>query len=288
MPSKSPCSFSMFKNVFSSSYYLRLINLCNVLVLNVRSFGCCIYAAGKLVNNKITWRGDSGLKDGSEAKLDLSQGLYDAGDAVKFNFPMAFTATMLSWAILERGSRMDSNGVDQLKHAQDSLKWITDYLVNCHPKENTLYIQVGDAEKDHKCWQKPESWTGKKPLTQINKTAPGSDVAAETAAALASASIVFKKTDSTYSSKLLKHAKQLFSFADKYRELYSVSIPEVKTYYNSTGYGDELLWAASWLYHATKEKDYIDFVTGSAADDYANFGKPSWFSWDNKLAGTQV
>lgn len=152
-----------------------------------------------------------------------------------------------------------------------------------------LYLlQVGDADKDHKCWRRPESINDKKPLSQVNKTSPGSDVAAETAAALAAASIVFKNTDSTYSSNLLKHAKQLFAFADKYRGTYSTSVPQAQNYYNSTGYGDELLWASSWLYHATKERKYLQYVTGETANDYANWGNPSWFSWDNKLPGIQV
>lgn len=43
---------------------------------------------------------------------------------------------------------------------------------------------------------------------------PGTEVAAETAAAMASASLVFKKIDSTYSRMLLMHARQLYAFAD--------------------------------------------------------------------------
>lgn len=148
--------------------------------------------------------------------------------------------------------------------------------------------QVGDPEKDHKCWERPEAMTEKRPVIQINTSSPGTDVAAETAAAMASASLVFKSSDPKYSSTLLKHAKQLFTFADKYRESYSVSIPEVQTYYNSTGYGDELLWAASWLYHATGDHTYLDYVTGENGEEFANWDSPTWFSWDNKLAGTQV
>ncbi|KAF7829581.1 endoglucanase 2 [Senna tora] len=245
-----------------------------------------IQKSGKLVDNKISWRGDSALKDGSQAKLDLSKGMYDAGDHMKFGFPMAFTATVLSWAILEYGSHMEK--VDQLKPAQESLKWITDYLINAHPSENVLYVQVGDPVADHKCWDRPEDMTEERPLAQVNSTSPGTDVAAETAAAMAAASLVFKKTSSTYSSSLLKHAKQLFNFAEKYRGYYSDSIPEVQTYYNSTGYGDELLWAASWLYHATNDDSYLRYVTGQNGEDYADWGNPTWFSWDNKLAGTQV
>lgn len=98
------------------------------------------HVAGKLENNKISWRGDSSLKDGKEANINLSKGMYDAGDHMKFGFPMAFTASVLSWAILEYGDQMDAVG--QLEPAQDSLKWITDFLVNAHPSENVLYIQV--------------------------------------------------------------------------------------------------------------------------------------------------
>ncbi|GFP95279.1 endoglucanase 2 [Phtheirospermum japonicum] len=245
-----------------------------------------VQKSGKLEKNPIPWRGDSGLKDGSEAKLDLSKGMYDAGDHIKFGFPMAFTATVLSWAILEYGDQM--NAVNQLVPAQNSLKWITDYLINAHPTDNVLYIQVGNPKVDHSCWNRPEDMIGQRPLTQVNTTAPGTDVAAETAAALASASLVFKPADSTYSSLLLKHAVQLFTFADKYREYYSVSIPEVETYYNSTGYGDELLWAASWLYHATGDQLYFDYVTGENGEEFADWGNPTWFSWDSKLAGAQV
>jgi len=98
------------------------------------------HAAGKVQNNRVWWRGDSGLRDGSEENLDLSKGLYDAGDLMKFGFPMAFTATVLSWAILEYGNNMDA--VKQLDYALESLKWITDYLVNAHPFADVLYIQV--------------------------------------------------------------------------------------------------------------------------------------------------
>ncbi|KAI3776491.1 hypothetical protein L1987_46276 [Smallanthus sonchifolius] len=245
-----------------------------------------VQKSGKLVNNKISWRGDSALEDGRDANLDLSKGMYDAGDHMKFGFPMAFTATVLSWAILEYGDNMES--LNQLQPAKDSLKWITDYLVNAHPKHNELYIQVGDPVADHECWDRPEDMTEKRPLTKVTTSKPGSDVVAETAAAMASASLVFKSSNSKYSSLLLGHAEDLFSFANEHRGTYSKNIPGVQSYYNSTGYGDELLWAASWLYHATKDSTYLEFVTGEDGKDYANWGTPTWFSWDDKLPGTHV
>ncbi|KAG5246474.1 endoglucanase [Salix suchowensis] len=234
-----------------------------------------IQKSGELVDNKISWRGNSALKDGSQAKLDLSKGMYDAGDHMKFGLPMAFTATVLSWAILEYGDQMDA--VNQLTPAKGSLKWITDYLINAHPEANVLYIQVGDPNTDHGCWDRPEKITKERPLTQVNTSFPGQ--------------MLLLKPQQLWLQHLctlLRHAKELFTFADKYRVLYSESIPEVATYYNSTGYGDELLWAASWLYHATGDKSYLQYVTGQNGKLFAQWGSPTWFSWDNKLAGAQV
>ncbi|CAI9270477.1 unnamed protein product [Lactuca saligna] len=245
-----------------------------------------VQKSGKLENNKIIWRGDSALNDGNEEGVDLSKGMYDAGDHMKFGFPMAFTATVLSWAILEYGDQMEV--VDQLQPAKESLKWITDYLVNAHPTSNELYIQVGDPVKDHKCWDRPEDMTEKRPIKKVNPSAPGSDVAAETAAAMASASLVFKSSNLKYSKLLLSHAEDLFSFANENRGSYSESIPEVEDYYNSTGFGDELLWAASWLYYASKDRKYLEFVTGEDGEKFANWETPTWFSWDDKLPGTHV
>lgn len=147
--------------------------------------------------------------------------------------------------------------------------------------------KVGDPKFDHVCWERPEEMTEKRPLTQINTSYPGSDVAAETAAAMASASLVFRSIDYSYSKLLLEHAKKLFTFADSYRGSYSISLPQVQKFYNSSGYGDELLWAAAWLYHATGEKMYLQYVTVEG-NYFANWGAPTWFCWDNKLAGVQV
>jgi hypothetical protein len=60
----------------------------------------------------------------------------------------------------------------------------------------------------------------------------GSDLAAETAAALAAASIVLKKTDSNYANTLITHAKQLFDFANNYRGKYSDSITDAQSFYS--------------------------------------------------------
>ncbi|KAL1207258.1 Endoglucanase 2 [Cardamine amara subsp. amara] len=122
------------------------------------------------------------------------------------------------------------------------------------------------------CWDRPETISRKRTLTKIDKEITGTELAAQTSTSMVAASLAFKESDSTYSSTLLKHAKQ-FDFADKNRGSYSVNIPEVQSYYNSTGYGNELLWAASWLYQATEDKTYLDFVSKNGRK-FGNFGSP--------------
>lgn len=72
-----------------------------------------------------------------------------------------------------------------------------------------LMLQVGDPNMDHRCWERPEDMDTPRNVYKVSTQNPGSDVAAETAAALAAASIVFKDSDPSYSSKLLKTAMQV-------------------------------------------------------------------------------
>lgn len=69
--------------------------------------------------------------------------------------------------------------------------------------------QVGDPNADHQCWERPEDMDTPQNAYKVSTQNPGSDVAAETAAALAAASIVFKDSNPPYSSKLLKTAMKV-------------------------------------------------------------------------------
>ena len=72
-----------------------------------------------------------------------------------------------------------------------------------------LITQVGDPKMDHQCWERPEDMDTPRNVYKVSTQNPGSDVAAETAAALAAASIVFKNSDPSYSSKLLQTAMKV-------------------------------------------------------------------------------
>ncbi len=54
-----------------------------------------------------------------------------------------------------------------------------------------------------------------------------------------------------------------------------------------SGYGDELLWGALWLYRATEDKSYL--TKAQAAWDEFGLGEGAeQFSWDDKKAGAYV
>ncbi|PIA62146.1 hypothetical protein AQUCO_00200269v1 [Aquilegia coerulea] len=239
--------------------------------------------SGKLLpTQSVQWRGDSGLRDGSDNGIDLVGGYYDAGDNVKFGFPMAYTITVLAWGVVEFEQKFSSK--NELENALEAIKWGTDYIIKAHPQPNILYAQVGDGDSDHACWQRPEDMTTPRTSYKIDAQHPGSDLAAETSAALAASSIAFAKSNANYSSLLLTHAKQLFDFAKSSRGLYSDSIPVAQKFYKSRGDEDELLWAASWLYRATNNGSYMDYI--GSVEDTGDIRTS--FSWDDKYLGVQL
>ncbi|QHZ49072.1 endoglucanase [Bacillus sp. NSP9.1] len=246
--------------------------------------------SGKLPeNSRLNWRGDSALKDGKDVDRDLTGGWYDAGDHVKFGLPMAYSAAVLSWSVYEFRDAYEEAG--QLEAVLDNIKWATDYFIKAHTAPNEFWGQVGNGALDHAWWGPAEAMPMERPAYKIDASCPGSDLAGGTAAALASASIIFKPTDPSYSNQLLTHAKQLYDFADRYRGKYSDCITDARQYYNSwSGYEDELTWGAVWLYLATDDPTYLDKALVSVSDwgDPANWPYRWTLSWDDVSYGAQL
>ena len=140
-------------------------------------------------------------------QVDLTGGYYDSGDNVKFGLPMAFTVTMLAWGVVEYARPLAAAG--ELRNALAAVRWGADYLARAHAAEETLYVQVGDGDSDHSCWQRPEDMDTPRTAYSVDASRPGSDVAAETAAALAAAAVAFRRLDAGYSASLLGHAEQV-------------------------------------------------------------------------------
>lgn len=240
-------------------------------------------------DNRVTWRDNSAMDDGSDVGYDLTGGWYDAGDHVKFNFPMAFSATMLAWGAIDFEDGYTATG--QLSYVKRNLRWVNDYFIKCHTAPNELYGQVGNGGTDHAWWGSAEVMQMDRPSYKIDASSPGSDLAAETAAAMAAASIVFQSDDADYSAELLEHAIELYDFADTYRGVYSSSITDAASYYNSySGYNDELVWGAIWLYRATGDESYLTkaetYYDNLSTESQTDTKSYTWgLAWDDKAYG---
>ncbi|KAI8555974.1 hypothetical protein RHMOL_Rhmol05G0217200 [Rhododendron molle] len=252
-------------------------------------------------NNGISWRGNSGLQDGSaltDVKGGLVGGYYDSGENVKYHFPMSFAMTMLSWSVIEYEAKYRAIG--EYDHVRDLIKWGTDYLLltfnNTATKLDKIYSQVGGGlvngttPDDYYCWERPEDMDYARP---VQTTRSGPELAGEMAAAFAAASIVFRD-DIAYSTKLVKGAATVFAFARDFgkRTTYSKGNPYIEYYYNSTGYYDEYMWGSAWLYYATGNTSYISLATNPGipknAKAFLMTPKLSVLSWDNKLPAAML
>ncbi|RZC86832.1 hypothetical protein C5167_030178 [Papaver somniferum] len=250
-------------------------------------------------NHNISWRGPSGLKDGvKDVKGGLVGGYYDAGDNIKFSFPMAFSMSMLSWSVIEYSHKYKSIG--EYDHIRDIIKWGTDYLLLTFNSSATnidkIYSQVGVGRSDstlpddHNCWQRPEDMNYDRP---VQTTTAGCDLASEMASALASASIVFID-DRKYSQKLIKGATALFAFGRDFtkRSTYSTGKPDIEQFYKSSGYWDEFMWGSAWMYYATGNSSYLSLATNPGIPQNANASLRTAdmgvLSWDNKLPAAEL
>ena len=250
-------------------------------------------------DNRIPWRGDSALGDGADVGRDLTGGYYDAGDHVKFGLPMAASMTMLAWGVEEYSDAYEKIG--QHDEALDAVKWGTDYILKAYDDRGTadvsddvFYGQVGNGQADHSFWGSPEIMTMERPAYKIDAQNPGSDLAGESAASLASASIIFRSIDSAYADKLLGQAKKLYEFAETYQGKYSDSITDARNFYNSwSGYTDDLAWGATWLHKATKAAGQTDTQYLAKAEQYYQDtngiqSAPWTQNWDDKKYGTAI
>lgn len=231
-------------------------------------------------SSRTNWRGDSGMNDGADVGLDLTGGLYDAGDNVKFNLPMAYTAAMLAWSVYEDRDAYEESG--QLSYITDTIRWVNDYLMKCHPQDDVYYYQVGNGSADHAWWGAAEVMQMERPSYKVDVNHPGSAVSAEAAASLAACAAVMKSADKSYADKCLKHAKQLYDFAERTKS--DSGYTAANGFYNSwSGFYDELCWAGCWLYIATGDSKYLDKAKQYEAQAGGNY---KWtMCWDDTYTG---
>ncbi|KAH7914309.1 glycoside hydrolase family 9 protein [Hygrophoropsis aurantiaca] len=250
-------------------------------------------------SNRVSWRNNSAVNDGSDVHLDLSGGFYDAGDYIKCTFPLSFTVMSICWGATDFGKGYDL--ANQTPYLDDTLRWALDWLIKAHSANNTLYVQIADANLDNAYWGGDQNIPQPRPSYQINATNPGTDAAAGTAAAFAACSNLYANRlfgspfsgpatlqNATYAATLLQHAQQLYSFASSTPPtLYQNSVPQAGEAYASSGYGDELTLAALFLAWATNSTQAYNQAQ-SYWNQYSLAGYNGVFNWDTKTPAIPI
>ncbi len=211
--------------------------------------------------NRVEWKTDSTMTD------EVLGGWYDAGDHVKFNLPMAYSASMLAWGLYMYPEGLEKSGL-MTSYAQN-VEFVMDYLADCDKGTEVVY-QVGNGTIDHTWWGPigllqygmEDSGTSYASARAALKASKGcSAVFGEMAAALASGYLALDgKIDETKRKGYLEHAENIFKLADasKSDDVYNDS--DAAGFYRSSHFYDELFYAANWLYMATKDSKYLDLA----------------------------
>lgn len=201
----------------------------------------------------LAWRTNCHVED------EVPGGYHDAGDHVMFGLPQGYTASMLGWSYLEfiKENEAGNNVNDNEKaHYKVILERFYDFFVDSvkydsDGKISELLVQKGLGAVDHDIWCSPEVQVSRADEMVWTSTR-GSNVAAEYAAALALGYINFNDGSDKY-KEYLEVAEKLYEFAGR-TSAFSASDTS-GTYYSDGESGDDIAWAAAWLYEATGKQD---------------------------------
>ena len=241
--------------------------------------------------NRVEWKADSTMTD------EVLGGWYDAGDHVKFNLPMAYSASMLAWGLYQYPDGVEKCG--EMTNYVNNLEFVLDYLAECDRGDEVVY-QVGNGTIDHTWWGPVEliqygmqdSGTSYDSARAILVSSDGcSAVFGEMAAALAAGSCALKdRIDQSKIDDYIAHAENIFKFADasKSNDVYNDS--NASGFYRSSHFYDELFYAANWLYIATGEQSYLDKAKSYIPNLDKELGsdelKYTWCQcWDDVMQG---
>lgn len=249
--------------------------------------------------NEVSWRADSMLKeDGSSADV-VEGGWFDAGDHLKFSLTNAYTASVLSWGLIQYGDAVKEAGLYDLY--LKNLKWGLDFVAACDLGDCVIGT-IGDDAFDHVWYGSPEVYIRKFNLQKGTEDRPYDTITcvttvAEMSAAMAGGYILFKDSDPETANNYLKHAESLFKLAnDTWAEKGGDANEDMgvqKGYYSTThnsgtdNFIDELFYAANWMYMATGDTAYLDkcekeYIPLFPKESQSTDKKYTWgFCWDD-------
>lgn len=244
--------------------------------------------------NRVEWRSDSTMID------EIKGGWYDAGDHVKFNLPMAYTASVLAWGLYQYPNGIEKCG--EMTNYVNNLEFVLDYLADCDLGDEIVF-QVGNGTIDHTWWGPVElyeygmsdSGTSYEAARQTYKTSEGcSAVFGDMAAALAAGYCALDgRIDESKRKEYLEHAEHIFELADASRSDSVYNDSNASGFYRSSHFYDELFYAANWLYIATNDSSYLDKATSYIPKLDTELGsdelKYTWgHCWDDTMQGAML
>ena len=218
-----------------------------------------VQQAGPLPDwNRVEWRADSTMQD------PVLGGWYDAGDHVKFNLPMAYSASMLAWGLYQYPEGVEKAGLKTTY--ENNLEFVLDYLVDCDKGTEVVY-QVGIGTHDHTWWGPVELLEygmedNSHSVAESRAALKGSKgccaVIGEMAAALAAGAAALDGTISaSKKADYLKHADNMYKMAKASPDDSVYNDSDASGFYRSSHCYDQLFYAANWLYIATGDDTYL-------------------------------
>lgn len=244
--------------------------------------------------NRVEWRADSTMID------EIKGGWYDAGDHVKFNLPMAYSASMLAWGLYQYPEGIEKCG--EMENYVNNLEFVLDYLAACDLGDEVVF-QVGNGTIDHTWWGPVELYqygmedagTSYEEARATLKASEGcSAVFGGMAAALAAGSAALKgRVDDAKLKDYVKHAENIFKLADASKSDATYNDSNASGFYRSSHFYDELFYASNWLYIATGDSSYLDkaksYIPNLDKELGSNELKYSWaHCWDDVMQGAML
>jgi endoglucanase len=167
-----------------------------------------------------------------------------------------------------------------------------------------LMLGSDAAGTDDGYWGGDKNIPSPRPAYAITSAKPGTDVAASTAAAFASCSLLYSSrslsvssppttppslTDTTYASTLLIHSRQLLNLAANAtggQQFYQQAVPAAGDFYLSTSMGDDLVLAALFLAYA--DNSPVLFSQAQKWWDKHQLTATGELSWDSKAPALPI
>ncbi|MDV7187195.1 glycoside hydrolase family 9 protein [Lutibacter sp. TH_r2] len=200
---------------------------------------------------------------GSDKKIDVSGGWYDAGDYGKYVNNAAFSvgqmlllAEQFPNCISDSDLNIPESGNNR-SDLLDELKYELNWLLKMQDNDGGVFFKV--TAKNFSDFVMPNAYNlerlviGKTTMPTLNF-----------AAVMSQASRLFKETDTVWAEKALAASQKAWNWAEKNNAIIYKNPSDVVT----GEYGDDVLtddfyWAAAELFITTKEQKYFDYLVNN-------------------------